>query len=94
MDDTPKTPLEALQKAVRLAGGQAKLAKAVGKAGQSYISMLLHRLKNDPDNTKIDADICPDIETATSGQVTRQQLRPDFAWVVQADGAAQQDAAA
>lgn len=79
MDDAPNTPLDALLKAAQIVGSQAKLAKAIGKSGQSYISMLVYRLKNEP-GARIDAEVCPAIEAATNGEVTRQMLRPDFAW--------------
>lgn len=91
MDDVPATPLDALKKAVKLVGSQEKLAKAIGKTGQSYISMLLYRLKNEPD-AKIDAEICPGVEAATNGAVTREQLRPDFPWQPRAAGQAEQAA--
>lgn len=79
MDDAPKTPLEALEKAVEIKESQHALAKAIGKDHQSYVGELLRRLRSKP-TTKIPADICPLIEQATDGQVTRQMLRPDFPW--------------
>lgn len=74
------TPLNALKTAIKKGGpSQAKFAAKIGKK-QSYVSMLLHRLKNEPRTTRIDVEICPLIEAATNGEVTRQQLRPDFPW--------------
>ncbi len=54
---------------------QEQFAKAIGKTRQSYVSMLVHRVikKGRP----IPAEICPGIEAATKGKVTRYDLRPD-----------------
>lgn len=60
---------------------QAAFAKAIGKVDgdgngrQSYVSMLLHRLKQ---GRPVPADICPKIEEATGGEITRHDLRPDI----------------
>lgn len=73
-----RTPLEALKVAIKEGGPtQAEFAKKIGK-NQSYVSMLVHRLKKR--QGKIDVEMCPKIEKATNGAVTCQQLRPDFPW--------------
>lgn len=69
---------------------QEAFARAIGKE-QSYVSMLLHRAKKK--NRPIPADICPAIERATAGKLTRQQLRPDVFGDDLAPAPAQQDAA-
>lgn len=71
------TPLQALEKAVEVAGSQQALAEALGKQHQSYVSEMLRRLRK---GRKIPVEICPGIEAATAGTVTRQMLRPDFRW--------------
>lgn len=68
------TPLET---AIKHVGTQAQFAAAIDK-NQSYVSMLLHRIKNK--GSRVPAEICPKIEEATGGKVTRQMLRPDFPW--------------
>lgn len=57
-----------LQKACRLAGGQAGLGRKIGKK-QSTVWNWLQR--------GIPADACPAVENAVEGQVTRYDLRPD-----------------
>lgn len=60
---------------------QAAFAKALGKVDddgngrQSYVSMLLLRVKR---GRPVPADICPKIEEATGGEITRHDLRPDI----------------
>ena len=63
-----QTPLE---KAVEIAGSHAELARRIGKK-QAHVWNWLHRDKEVP------AEAVIPIETATAGQVTRQQLRPDL----------------
>jgi DNA-binding transcriptional regulator YdaS (Cro superfamily) len=62
--------IQALRKAIKEVGGQAKLAKLLGKK-QGQVGNWLHRDK------KVPAAVCADIEAATGGAVTCQQLRPD-----------------
>lgn len=69
------TPLKALEEAVKIATTQRALAEALGKPHQSYVGELLRRARK---GAKIPADICPAIEKATAGQITRQMLRPDL----------------
>jgi DNA-binding transcriptional regulator YdaS (Cro superfamily) len=62
--------VKALRKAIKEVGSQAKLARLLGKQ-QGHIGKWLHRDK------KVPAEVCADIEAATGGVVTCQQLRPD-----------------
>lgn len=57
-----------LKRACDLVGGQAALGRKIGRK-QSTVWNWLKR--------GIPADDCPAIETATEGQVTRYDLRPD-----------------
>lgn len=64
-----------LESAIQKGGGtQEAFAKAIGK-NQSYVSMLKRRVVEL--GRKVPADICPKIEEATGGEVTRYDLRPD-----------------
>lgn len=60
-----------LQKAIKLAGSQAELARRIGKK-QAHIWNWLHRDKIVP------AEAVLSIEAATEGQVSRYDLRPDI----------------
>lgn len=60
----------ALVKAIEICGGQAELARRLGKA-QAHVWNWLHR------DRAVPADQCLPIERATAGAVTRYQLRPD-----------------
>lgn len=61
--------MEPLIQAVALAGGQAALARRIGKT-QAQVAQWLRRGRVGP-------TACIAIETAVGGQVTRYQLRPD-----------------
>lgn len=61
--------MQALARAVQIAGGQAALAEKIGKK-QAHIAMWFKR-------KKVPAEVCADIEGATDGAVKREQLRPD-----------------
>lgn len=63
--------MEALKRAVEIAGGQTALAKALG-VQQAHVWNWLNRDKVLPGEYAIP------IERATGGQVTRQELRPDL----------------
>lgn len=64
-----------LARAIKASGlTQEKFAEAIGKR-QSYVSMLLHRTTKK--GRPVPAEICPAIEQATAGKVTRYDLRPD-----------------
>lgn len=58
--------------AIKLVGGQARLAAALGIRQPSIHGWLA--AKSAP------IDRCPAIETATGGAVTCEQLRPDVTW--------------
>lgn len=60
-----------LKRAVALKGSQPLLAKAIG-CSQSKISWLLCQAE------KIDADDAVAIDTATGGEVSKSDLRPDL----------------
>lgn len=61
--------MQALRKAISLAGSQAALAARIGKR-QAHVSMWLRRGRVGPLS-------CIAIEKAVGGQVTRYDLRPD-----------------
>lgn len=60
----------ALEQAIACLGSQNKLAEAIG-VRQSVVSMWVTR------QSRIPAGHCVSIERATSGAVTRRDLRPD-----------------
>jgi len=63
-----------LQRAILLCGGQAKLARLLGEnVKQAHIWNWLHR-----DRAGVPGQYVIPIETATKGQVTRYELRPDI----------------
>ena len=73
MSDTRE--LRALKRAVKLAGGQSPLARAIREAGvaritQGHVWSWLNRRRSAP------AEVCAAIEAATG--VTRAELRPDI----------------
>lgn len=61
--------MQALERAIEIAGGQSALAEKIGKK-QAHVAMWLRR-------RKVPAEVCVDIEGATNGAVTRESLRPD-----------------
>lgn len=61
--------------ACELAGGQAKLANVLGVT-PSAVHQWVKGVREVP------AERCPEIEAATGGQVTCEQLRPDVRWSV------------
>lgn len=61
----------ALKKAVKLAGGQAKLARALKVKPQNVWNWLER-------DEKVPAEQVLPIEAATGGQVSRHELRPDL----------------
>ena len=63
--------LQALQEAVRIAGGQTALAEKIGKK-QGHVWHWLNESKKAP------AEAVLAIEAAIEGQITRHQLRPDI----------------
>lgn len=68
---TAITPLEALQLAVDIAGGQSALARLIGVPNQSTIWTWLNRDK------KCGKGVAVKIYRATAGKVTPDQLDPD-----------------
>lgn len=67
--------MDILKRAIKLGGPtQEAFAAKIGKR-QSYVSMLLYRVKA---GRLVPADICPKIEEATGGAITRHDLRPDI----------------
>lgn len=67
-----------LVKAVKLAGGQAPLARKLSERlnrpfKQAHVWNWLHR-----DGAPLPAEVVIPIEEITDGQVTRHQLRPDI----------------
>ena len=73
MDEIPKTtPLEALQLAIELAGGQSALARLCGgRVKQAHVWNWLNR------NRALPSEHARTVEEALGGKVTRYQLRPD-----------------
>ena len=61
--------MEALLRAVTLAGSQSALARRIGKS-PAHVAQWLRRGRVGP-------TVCIAIETAVGGQVTRYELRPD-----------------
>lgn len=70
--------MNAIEQAIKHFGGVSRLADAIG-VGQSAISNLATR-----GGTPSPAN-CLAIERATSGAVTRQDLRPDDYWLIWPD---------
>lgn len=66
----PKTE-RPVEKVVRLAGGQAELARRCNTS-QPRIWQCVHR------NQRVPADLVIPFERAVAGQVTRHELRPDL----------------
>lgn len=63
--------MEALQKAIDIAGGQAALARRVGKK-PGHVWAWLNR------DRRVPVEMCKAIEAATHGAVQRHELRPDI----------------
>jgi len=63
-----QTPLE---KAIKVAGSQAELARRIGKK-QAHVWNWLNR------DSQVPAEAVLSIEAATNGKVTRHDLRPDL----------------
>lgn len=63
--------INALERAIGMAGSQAELARRIGKK-QAHVWNWLHRDKRVP------ADMVLKIESATGGEVSRHELRPDL----------------
>ena len=61
--------MNGLQKAVRLFGSRAALARALNVSSEAVRKW---------ETGRIPAERCLDVERATDGQVTRSELRPDL----------------
>lgn len=72
-----KAPLKALDQAIEIFGSQQKLAEALGRKHQSYISQMRRRLQK---GAVVPAEVCPVIEKLTRGKVKRAALNPKVAW--------------
>jgi DNA-binding transcriptional regulator YdaS (Cro superfamily) len=64
--------MEALNKAIAIAGTQSSLASALGVVPQVVHNWLVRG--------NVPADHCPAIERATKGAVRCEDLRPDVDW--------------
>ena len=64
--------MSALNKVYKIMGSKTALAKALGLKTVWGVSKW--------EKTQIPLDRCPQIEAVTKGQVTREELRPDFDW--------------
>jgi DNA-binding transcriptional regulator YdaS (Cro superfamily) len=65
--------MDAIERAIELAGSAAKLAEDIGVSPQ-YMSQLRSGTRPVP------AERCPNIERATNGAVRCEDLRPDVDW--------------
>jgi DNA-binding transcriptional regulator YdaS (Cro superfamily) len=75
--------IESLQKAVGILGGQTATAKALSRSGRKISQTHIWNWLNSPNPDQMPpSDYCPDIELATNGRVTCEQLRPDVNWSV------------
>lgn len=61
--------MDALQTAIQRFGSRARLARQLGVTGEAVRKW---------QHTRVPAERCIDIERATEGVVTRQDLRPDL----------------
>lgn len=73
------TPLKALEEAIVIAVGVTSLAQRIGR-GQSTVSMWLTRAAEAPNEWRVPADACPDIERETG--IPCERLNPDVDWKV------------
>lgn len=71
--------MEALERAVKHCGGQAGLARLLGKK-QAHVWNWLNR------DRRVPAEQVLPIERATGGKVTRYELRPDLYPIESAEG--------
>ena len=63
--------MDALKKAIEIAGGQASLARVIGKK-PGHVWAWLNR------DHRVPVEMCRLIEMATNGAVKRHELRPDI----------------
>ena len=69
----PKKPQTAIKAACRAVGGQAALARLLGLAPPTVNQWVSGQ-------RQVPAERCPEIEKATLGAVTCEELRPDVDW--------------
>lgn len=75
--------IESLQKAIRIAGSQTALAAALSTPERRLVQANIWKWLNSPNPERMPpAEYCPDIERATGGAVTCEDLRPDVNWSV------------
>lgn len=80
-----RSPIEALQQAVDLAGGQTELARKINairdsKLTQGHVWAWLNR-----ENRKVPAEFCLPISQIAGGEVRPEELRPDVFDIPAAD---------
>lgn len=63
--------MDALKRAIEIAGGQAALARKIGKT-QAHVWNWLNR------DGRVPAEVVISVEKAVDGKVTRHDLRPDL----------------
>lgn len=66
--------MDALKKAICVAGGQSALARSLGYSPQTVSNWIARG--------NVPAEHCPAIEAATLGAVKCEDLRPDVCWYV------------
>lgn len=64
--------MDAINKAIELCGGPSRIAATIGVTPQAVCFWR-------DGKRKLPAERCPDIEIATGGAVTCEELRPDLA---------------
>ena len=73
---TYSTPQEAYKAALGIVGSQAEMERLTGEPQENFSYWLRTAGRKRPFGTP-PSDLCPAIERATGGQVTREMLRPD-----------------
>lgn len=68
-----RSSLEAISEAYRIVGGQAALSRNLGISSPT-VNQWTTGIRQIP------AERCPEIEKATGGAVTCEELRPDIDW--------------
>ncbi|EPL7197429.1 transcriptional regulator [Klebsiella michiganensis] len=69
----PKSSLEAIREACRVVGGQAAMSRSLGVSSPTVNQWTTG-------TRQIPAERCLEIEKATAGTVTCEELRPDIDW--------------
>lgn len=72
-----RTPIQALRKAVDLAGGQTALAKKINAIAGSELSQGHVWAWLNKENRKVPAEFCHVISQITAGRISPTELRPD-----------------